>query len=85
MYGRHAVADPTLAEPLEDQGLLRILEPSTWIDQNMAEKLATAVVDLLTMNAFDDLDTSVHFQELSQSRIGYGRIASASGKEDSAR
>ena len=28
MYGRHTDADPTLAEPLEELGLLRVLEPN---------------------------------------------------------
>lgn len=27
MRGRHIAADPTLAGPLEDQGLLKVLEP----------------------------------------------------------
>jgi hypothetical protein len=72
MHGRHTAADPTLAEPLADMGLLRVLEPNDWIDQTMAERLATAVVDLLTMNAFDDLQESAYFAELSKSRLGYG-------------
>lgn len=72
MHGRHIAADPTLAEPLEDRGLLRVLEPNAWIDQAMAEKLATAVVDLLAVGAFEDLPKTEYFAELSQSRIGYG-------------
>ncbi len=32
MWGRHRDADPSLAGPLEEQGLLRILEPKEWID-----------------------------------------------------
>jgi hypothetical protein len=72
MHGRHTAADPTLAEPLADMGLLRILEPNEWIDQTMAERLARAVVDLLTTNAFDDLHETPYFAELSQSRLGYG-------------
>jgi hypothetical protein len=72
MRGRQTAADPTLAGPLEDQGLLRILEPNDWVDQSMTEKLATIMVDLLTTGAFDDLRESQYFAELSQSRIGYG-------------
>ena len=30
MYGRHTDADPTLAGPLEERGLLRVLEPKDW-------------------------------------------------------
>ena len=36
MYGRHTDADPTLAEPLEDRGLLRLLEPNDWVDEEIA-------------------------------------------------
>lgn len=72
MHGRHIAADPTLVEPLEDKGLLRVLEPNNWLDQVMAEKLASTVVNLLTVGAFDDLPEAPHFAELSQSRIGYG-------------
>ena len=36
MRGRHRDADPSLAGPLEEQGLLRILEPKEWIDAGMA-------------------------------------------------
>jgi hypothetical protein len=72
MRGRNIAADPTLAGPLEDRGLLRVLEPNEWIDQAMAEKLATVVVELLTTGAFDDLPEEPYFAELSQSRMGYG-------------
>lgn len=72
MHGREIAADPTLAAPLEDMGLLHVLEPSEWIDQAMAERLAEAVVELLTTNVFDDLKEPAYFAELSQSRLGYG-------------
>ena len=39
MRGRHRDADPSLAGPLEEQGLLRILEPKEWIDAEVAERL----------------------------------------------
>ena len=32
MRGREQLADPTLAEPLEDRNLLRILEPEWFVD-----------------------------------------------------
>ena len=72
MYGRHHIADPVLAEPLEDQGLLEVLEPNTWVDEEMAKSLAEAVSGLLASGVFDDLPKEVYFHELSQSRIGYG-------------
>ncbi len=72
MYGRHHVADPSMAEPLEDLGLLEVLEPNTWIDEEMAQSIATVVSGLLANGAFDDLPKEAVFQELSYSRIGYG-------------
>ena len=37
----------------------------------MANQLAEIIVELLTSGAFDDLSEEKHFQELSQSRLGY--------------
>ena len=72
MYGRHHVADPVLAEPLEDLGLLEVLEPNKWVDEEMAKSLAETVSGLLANGVFDGLPNEVHFHELSRSRIGYG-------------
>ena len=72
MYGRHHLADPVLAEPLEDLGLLEVLDPETWIDDRMTKALADAIIGLLAKGVFDDLPKDVYFHELSQSRIGYG-------------
>ena len=72
MYGRHHVADPVLAEPLEDRGLLEVLEPNKWVDEEMAKSLAETVSGLLANGVFDDLPKEVHFHELSRSRMGYG-------------
>ena len=72
MYGQHHVADPVLAEPLEDQGLLEVLEPNKWVDGEMAKSLAEAVSGLLANGVFEDLPKDVYFHELSQSRMGYG-------------
>ena len=33
MYGRHVVADPTLVGHMEDRGLLQVLEPKEWFDE----------------------------------------------------
>ena len=71
MYGRHTSADPELAGPLEERGLLKVLRPSDWIDDDMAHELATAMVDALTNGAFDDLEPAQHYQPLSMSRMGY--------------
>lgn len=72
MYGRHHLADPSLTFPLEERGLLQILEPSDWVDQRMTEQLADVMVELLTNGAFDDLPEARNFAELSMSRVGYG-------------
>ena len=79
MYGRHTDADPTLVEPLEERGLLRVLEPKNWVDQEITEKLAEIVVELLTTGAFDDLPRANYFAELSRSRIGYGADVDLAG------
>ena len=72
MYGRHIDADPGLAEPLEDRGLLRVLEPNDWVDEEISGKLSGIVLELLSNGAFNDLPKAEHFAELSRSRIGYG-------------
>ena len=72
MHGRHHIADPVLAEPLEDLGLLEVLEPTTWVDREMTTSLAQAVSDLLANGVFDGLSKDVRYHELSQSRLGYG-------------
>ena len=72
MYGRHIDADPTLTDPLEDRGLLKVLEPNDWIDEEVAGKLTKVVVELLDNGTFDELPKAEYFAELSQSRMGYG-------------
>ena len=72
MYGRHTAADPTLVGPLEERGLLQVIEPDDWVDESMANELAEILVELLTDGAFDDLPRDGYFHELSYSRMGYG-------------
>jgi len=72
MYGRHEAADPSLVIPLEERGLLKVLEPNDWIDQSTSEALTEMMVELLVNGAFDDLADDVQFHELSYSRLGYG-------------
>lgn len=72
MYGSHRLADPSLAGPLEDAGLLRVVEPNHWLDQELAEGLAEVMVELITNGAFDDLETHGYYHQLSYSRMGYG-------------
>jgi hypothetical protein len=44
---------------------LRILAPETLIGQNAAEKLTTAVADVITSGALDSLTRDGPFEELS--------------------
>src|SRR4051794_9329180 len=55
MSDRPAAANPSLVEPLEDRGLLQVLDPADWVDQIVTEELATVIVDLLVAGVFDDL------------------------------
>ena len=79
MYGQHHIADPALAQPLEELGLLEVLEPGHWVDEEMTKSLADAVIGLLANGVFDDLPKDIRFQELSQSRIGYGADINLAG------
>lgn len=72
MRTQHRDADPSLAEPLEDLGLLEVLDPSDWVDQRVTEQLTAVMTDLLVAGAFNDLPHTTYFHELSQSRMGYG-------------
>src|SRR5215472_4132725 len=74
MSGRERVADPVLAGPLREMGLLKILESETFVDQVVTEALIAAVVELLAQGAFDDLEPAPRnaYQELSRSRMGWG-------------
>jgi hypothetical protein len=71
MRGRETAADPVLAGPLHEQGLLRVLEPEVFVDQQMTEELSEVVVELITGGAFDDLETTGYYAELSRSRMGW--------------
>lgn len=71
MYGQHHAANPSMTYPLEELGLLRVIEPESFVTGGVASKLTEVLVDLLTDGTFDDLEETKHFQELSQSRMGY--------------
>ncbi len=72
MAGRETAADPFFAGPLQEQGLLRILEPETFVDQQATEALLAAVTELITQGAFDDLERPQWgYAELSRSRMGW--------------
>jgi hypothetical protein len=70
MRDRPLRLDPAVAEPLQDAGLLRILSPEELIDQDAAETLATAMVEVIASGALDTLPPGGPLQELSWSRMG---------------
>jgi len=69
--GRPLETDPTLAQPLDDLGLLHRLSPETLVDESVTDSLVALLDTLLGTGAFDDLDRDADFTELSYSRLGY--------------
>jgi len=76
MRGRELVADPSLAEPLMDRGLLKVLEPEWFVDDELSSRLAEGMVELITAGAFDHSD-SHPFAELSMSRMGFAELSTS--------
>jgi hypothetical protein len=72
-YKRHQPAniDPELAGALQDAQLLRIIEPEWFVDAEMTASLAETMVTIIEAGAFDNLQRSEPFAELSMSRAGY--------------
>src|SRR5436190_2403753 len=52
MSGRELVADPSLAGPLIDRGLLKVLEPEWFVDGPLSARLAEGMVELIVGGAF---------------------------------
>lgn len=74
MYGRQRATNPWLAGPLEDAGLLRVLEPGEFVDQEVTVRLHEIMSGLIAAGVFDDLDipTSPYgYHELSRTRLGW--------------
>lgn len=69
--GQPALVDPVLAGALEDEKLLRIIEPEWFVDAEMTTDLAAAMVSLIEQGGFDDLPKRGAFSELSMSRAGF--------------
>lgn len=74
MLGRELVADPSLAEPLMDRGLLRVLEPEWFVDEQLADRLADGMVELIAGGAFDH-GAGSSFAALSMSRMGFAELS----------
>jgi hypothetical protein len=64
--------DPAIAAGLEEHKLLYQLAPETFVDRAATEQLATALTDLLTSGALDQLAVEpIEFQNISRGRMGY--------------
>lgn len=71
MRDRPFHVDPVISTALQEHGLLTILEPESFIDQNAAESLTSQLVDLMASGALDQLaQEKAPFGELSYSRLG---------------
>jgi len=79
MRGHETAADPVLAGPLLERGLLRVLEPEIFVDQRMTEQLADVMVELITGGGFDDLNVTGGYAELSRSRMGWNADVGLAG------
>lgn len=71
MRGRERMADPSVAEPLLERGLLKVLEPEWFVDEDATKKLTDVLTNLIDSEAFDGLEGSRDFAEISMSRMGY--------------
>jgi hypothetical protein len=66
-----AEMDPGLAGALRDRGMLRVIRPETFVDDDMSSDLVLAMTALVESGAFDDVPHAESFPELSASRAGY--------------
>lgn len=76
MHGRELVADPELAEPLADRGLLTVLEPEWFVDDELANRLTEGMVELTAGGTFAD-DPGQAFAQLSMSRMGFAELSTS--------
>ncbi len=74
MTDKPEFTDPSTVAALREHDLLHILKPETFVNKLVTEKLATAMTDIITSGALDQLaQTPTRFHELSYSRLGsYG-------------
>jgi hypothetical protein len=70
MKGRPQAADPVLAGPMLERGLLELIEPESFVDEELTTQVTEAMVELIVGGAFDQLNKDERFHELSMSRMG---------------
>jgi hypothetical protein len=72
MRDKPDIADPAIVTGLREHGLLHIIEPETAVDKAATEQLASALMDIISSGALDNLATTdTKFHEISRSRLGY--------------
>ena len=72
MKDRPEREDPAIVRGLKEHGLLHIIEPEKSVDNVATEKLVSAMTDIITSGALDQLSkTDTRFRELSMSRMGF--------------
>jgi hypothetical protein len=76
MSGRELVADPVLAGALTDGGLLKVLEPEWFVDDELSARLAESMVELISGGAFEAPDPG-GFAALSMSRMGFAELSAS--------
>src|SRR5262249_40309289 len=68
----------SLAAPLTDRGLLKVLEPEWFVDEPLAARLAEDMVELIVSGAFDRAYPGAYrFVGLSMSRMGYAELSAS--------
>jgi hypothetical protein len=78
MRGRELVEDPSLAGPLTDRGLLKVLEPEWFVDEPLSSRLAEGMVELIVGGAFDRAPGPTEgFAALSMSRMGFAELSAS--------
>lgn len=72
MRDRPSYVDPAMVGGLEQEGLLKILNPESFINRDAAERLTTGLVDIVESGALDALgdDSEARRSALSFSRLG---------------
>jgi hypothetical protein len=66
--------DPALATALRDHGLLKTIEPESFVDEADAKALEDSMIKIISSGAFDTLaksEAKAGFHEISLSRLGY--------------
>jgi hypothetical protein len=74
MHGRHREANPWLTGPLEEMGLLRVLEPGRFVDTAMTTRLHEILRGLLSAGVFDSLappESPYGYHAISRTRLGW--------------